>query len=130
MDYKLYCKRWVKLGNDSSVPETDGVAVPLHRRNSLLNTKCAVLFFILPASLYFWRNWLPFKIIPLVLVLALIGCLLLRKDVTFNLRALWVAPSPFIHLKSMLAFPCSGYPGHCLCILIGLGWNLHIGAIR
>lgn len=82
----------------------DRAAVPPHRGKSLLIAECVFLFFILPATLYFWRNWLAFKVIPLVLVLALIGYLLLRKDATFNLRALWVAPAPLIHMKSMLIF--------------------------
>ena len=72
------------------------------RKRFRLIAECVVLFFFLPPSLYFWRERLAFKIVPLVFGLALVVYLLLRRDGTFNQRTLWYTPKPFTQLKNIL----------------------------
>lgn len=68
----------------------------------MLVFECAVLFFLLPPSLYFWRERLAFKIVPLVLGLALLVYLFLRRDVNFDRRTMWFMHQPFFQLKNIL----------------------------
>ncbi len=72
------------------------------KKRTLLLAECIGLFFLLPTSLYFWRERLAFRIVPLVFALALLVYLLLRRDGTFNQRTLWYTPKPFTHLKHIL----------------------------
>ena len=61
----------------------------------LLRFECAALFFVLPVGLYWLRHLLAFKLMPILLLLAL-GCLIyLWTDKTFDRTALWNA-RPFI----------------------------------
>jgi len=78
------------------------------RKRALLLAECLVLFFLVPPSLYFWRERLAFKIVPLVLGPAFVAYLLLRRDVSFNRRTMWFTPKPFTHLKNIL---CIFFPG-------------------
>lgn len=68
----------------------------------MLLAECIILFFLLPTSLFFWRKWFAFKIIPLVLLLALLAYLLLRRDPNFDRQTIWIVKQPLTHFKDIL----------------------------
>jgi membrane protease YdiL (CAAX protease family) len=71
-------------------------------RNALLWVECLILFFVLPGALYFFRHELAFRVVPLVLVLAL-GCgVYLSRRPGFSGRVFYVCQDFSIHLRRVL----------------------------
>lgn len=54
-----------------------------------IRIECAVLFFILPVALYWFRHLLAFKLMPLLLLIALGSIIYLFSDKTFDRCSLW-----------------------------------------
>lgn len=68
----------------------------------LLWAECLVLFFILPGALYFLRHELAFRVVPLVMGLAL-GCgLYLARRPDFDRKIFYVSNGFSIHLRRIL----------------------------
>jgi hypothetical protein len=59
-------------------------------RKHYLAAECALLFFIAPAALYFFRFELAFKIVPLVWVVALLCGIYLVKYRGYGPKELWI----------------------------------------
>lgn len=71
----------------------------------LLLIECIVLFFILPAALFFCRHWVAWRITPIML-LAAAGCLgALALDKSFDKKRLWRVGNITAHIgKICLTF--------------------------
>jgi membrane protease YdiL (CAAX protease family) len=76
-------------------------------KRDILRIECAVLFFIMPFTLYWFRHLLAFKLMPVLLLLAL-GCIIyLISDKTFDRSVLWNTRDFLSHIKQILmAFMC------------------------
>lgn len=71
--------------------------------------ECAAIFFILPITLYWFRHALAFKLLPVVILLALICLAFLFADKTFEPSVLWNTRDFGRHLTEILiAFVCIG----------------------
>ena len=67
-----------------------------------IRMECMVLFFILPIALYWFRHLLAFKLMPILLLLAL-GCMIyLFSDKTFDRCALWNTDHFFPRMKQII----------------------------
>lgn len=74
---------------------------PTHQK-ILLWVECLVLFFALPGALYFIRHELAFRVVPLVLVLA-IGCgIYLARKPGFSRGVFYACPGFWLHLRRVL----------------------------
>jgi hypothetical protein len=62
----------------------------MSNRKHYLAAECALIFFIAPAALYFFRFELAFKILPLVWGVALLCGIYLVKYRGYGRRALWI----------------------------------------
>lgn len=71
-------------------------------KKTLLCAECAVLFFIVPAALYFVRHWFAWRITPIVLLLSLLCLYRLITDKDFDRRRLWYIRDFPVHLKGIL----------------------------
>lgn len=68
----------------------------------LLWAECLIFFFLLPGALYFFRHELAFRVVPLVLVLAL-GCgIYLARRPDFSCRAFYACGDFPLHLRRVL----------------------------
>lgn len=86
---------------------------------AMLWVECLILFFVLPGMLYFFRHELAFRVIPLVLVLAL-GCVIyLARKPYFSYRLFYACPGFWSHLRRViyLFLPCAA-------LLLGAAWYL------
>jgi hypothetical protein len=62
----------------------------MFQRKHYLAAECALLFFIAPAALYFFRFEMAFKIVPLVWLVALLCGFYLVRYRGYGRRALWI----------------------------------------
>jgi uncharacterized protein len=72
------------------------------RRQVLRLLECAVLFFVFPPSLYFFRHQLAFRVVPILLVLGA-GCVFhLVRTGAMDLRSLWCPADLRTYLPGIL----------------------------
>ncbi|MFZ2633772.1 MAG: CPBP family intramembrane glutamic endopeptidase [Desulfosalsimonadaceae bacterium] len=71
-------------------------------KRDILRIECAVLFFIVPLALYWFRHLLAFKLMPVLLLLAL-GCMIyLISDKAFDRSIFWNTSHFSFHMKQIL----------------------------
>lgn len=75
---------------------------PASHTKALLWAECTVLFFLLPAALYFFRHQLAFRVIPLVLGLAFFCSLYLVRRPGFNRQSFYASNGFSTHLRRIL----------------------------
>jgi uncharacterized protein len=71
-------------------------------KRALLFAECIVLFFILPAALYFHRHWVAWRITPIVLVIAAVCTVYLISDKSFDTRKFWDVRNISHHIGRIL----------------------------
>ncbi len=71
-------------------------------RKVLLCAECAVLFFILPATLYFIRHWFAWRITPIVLLVSLLCLSSLIADRDFDRKRLWHIKDFPVHIRGIM----------------------------
>lgn len=87
----------VVLNNDRIIRYFD-----VEWKRDILRIECAVLFFIVPLALYWFRHLLAFKLMPVLLLLAL-GCMIyLISDKAFDRSVLWNTRDFLSHMKQIL----------------------------
>jgi len=74
-----------------------------------LVAECALLFFIIPAALYFVRTHLAFRIVPLMWIVSMAACIFLNKTGRLPSRQLWAAEKLTRNLIEILSvfIPCA-----------------------
>jgi uncharacterized protein len=78
-------------------------------RRHALRAECAVIFFILPVALYWFRHILAFNLLPVVILLALICMACMFADKKFNPSVLWNIRNFRRHFTEIIiAFLCIG----------------------
>lgn len=71
-------------------------------KRDILRIECAVLFFIIPIALYWFRHLLAFKLMPILLLLAL-GCMIyMFSDKAFDRSVLWNTRNFLSHMKQIV----------------------------
>lgn len=77
--------------------------IPSHppARRLLLWAECLAIFFALPVGLYFFRQALAFRVVPLVLIAAGLSVWWLFRQPGFPRAALWTAPGLPRHLRQL-----------------------------
>lgn len=80
----------------------EGLRSGWYGKKALLLTECIVLFFIMPAALYFHRHWFAWRITPIVLVIAAMCSAYLVADKSFDKRKLWDTGNITEHIGKIL----------------------------
>jgi membrane protease YdiL (CAAX protease family) len=72
-------------------------------RRPLRILECVVLFFLIPPALYLLRHQLAFRVVPIVLVLAIVCAIHLVRTGSLDRRSPWDAADLRSHLAGVLA---------------------------
>jgi len=93
---------------ESTKPAVLANAIPFIRnfdiewKRVFIRMECAAFFFVLPVALYWFRHLLAFKLMPILLLLAL-GCLIyLWSDQSFDRTRLWNTRHFFPYMRQIL----------------------------
>ncbi|HQI02242.1 MAG TPA: CPBP family intramembrane metalloprotease [Deltaproteobacteria bacterium] len=79
-----------------------GLKLGYFSKRALLCAECAVLFFILPVTLYFIRHWFAWRITPIVLLVSFLCFLSLITDKDFDRKRLWHIRDFPVHIKAIM----------------------------